>query len=167
MPPRLWLRSLFWRKTPDDLLAELTAGKRRMIHRDEIELARAYQRRIMPAGIRYPREGEVYEAIEDVTISYMTSHYAPFTGGGKAVLPKGERVRVSKPIENQPVGVYCDPLRYDRLHDLIVPAEERANECYSGYYLSIDTPTLNKSFRLVAGVPAVGEHTDANDRAGG
>ena len=153
MSPRLWLRSLFWRKTLEDLMAEMTAGKRRMINHDEIELAKAYRRRLMPKGIRYPREGEVYESVEDVTIRYMTAHQAPFTGGGEAVLPKGERVRVLKPIDDKPVGVYCDPLRYEELHERIVPAEERANEYYCNYYFSIDTIMLNKSFRLVGSDP--------------
>ncbi len=135
-------------------MAGMNAGKRRMINRDEIELAKAYKRRPMPKDIRYPREGEIYESIEDVTVTYMTSHHAPFTGGGKAVLPKGEQVRVYKPDNDRPDGVYCNPLRYDELHEQIVPAEERANEYYSNYYFSIDTITLNKSFRLVGGGPA-------------
>src|SRR4051812_19434951 len=115
---RLWLRALFWRKTLDDLMAEINAGKRRIINGDEIELAKAYQRRLMSKDIRYPCEGEVYESIEDVTVTYMTAHYAPFTGGGKAVLPKGERVRVCKPSNHKPLSVYCDPLRYEELHEL-------------------------------------------------
>ncbi len=54
-----------------------------------------------------------------------------------------------------PVSVYASPLRYEELHELIVPAEERANEYYSNYYFNIDTITLNKSFRLVGGGQAV------------
>ena len=103
----------------------------------------------MPKDIRYPRDGEVYEALEDFPISYMTAHHAPYTGGGKAVLPKGEKVRVCKPVREKPISVYCDPLRYDELHEIIVPLAERENERYSNYYFSIKTVELNASFRLV------------------
>ena len=144
-----WYRRLFWRQTVRDLLAELQAGKRAEISGEEIELAKAYQKRQIPAGIRFPRAGEIYEAVRDFEVQYMTAHFAPFTGGGKAVLPKGERVRVCEPSDPRPLGVYCDPLNYDALHERIVPAEEQAHERYNGYYLSIDTVDLNRSFRLV------------------
>lgn len=151
MSTRLWLRSLFWRKTLDDLSAEMKAGTRRIVSREELELAKALTRRRMPTGLRYPRGGEVYEATTDVVVTYMTAHHAPFTGGGKAMLPRGERVRVSGFAGERPISVYCDPLRYDALHQQIVPAEERANAYYSNYYLCIETVALNRSFRRIDG----------------
>ena len=144
-----WYRRLFWRQTVGDLMAELQAGKRTEISGEEVELAKAYQRRQIPPGIRFPKAGEIYEAIGDFEVHYMTAHCAPFTGGGRSVLPKGERVRVCEPSNPEPLGVYCDPLNYDALHERIVPAKERAHERYEGYYLSIDTVDLNRSFTLV------------------
>jgi hypothetical protein len=144
-----WYRRLFWRQTVDDLMVELQTGKRTEISGQEIELAKAYQRRQMSPGIRFPKTGEIYEAIDDFTVHYMTAHSAPFTGGGRSVLPKGERVRVGEASGLEPLGVYCDPLNYDALHDRIVPAEERAHEQYESYYLSIDTVDLNRYFRLI------------------
>ncbi len=154
-----WYRRLFWRQTVADLMAELRTGKRTEISGEEVELAKAYQRRKMPSGLKFPKAGEVYEAIEDFEVHYMTAHYAPFTGGGRALLPKGERIRVCEPSNPEPLGVYCDPLNYDALHERIVPAKERAHERYGGYYFSIDTVDLNRSFRLVESPTTDGEAT--------
>jgi hypothetical protein len=94
----------------------------------------------------------VYEATVDVPVSYLTHYFdLPYTGGGEAVLPKGERVRVGYALGERPLGVYCDPLRYEELHEKIVAADERANELYRGYYLALDTAALVTSFRLISG----------------
>ena len=121
-----------------------------MIVADEIQLARAYERRRLPKNIRFPRTGDIYQAIDTIEINYLTAHHAPFTGGGKAMLPKGEQVRVYKISDDRPISVYCDPMRYDELHSLIVPAEERENPYYSNYYFWIETTKLVDSFELVA-----------------
>ena len=77
----------------------------------------------MAKELRYPREGEIYEALEDVAVSYMTHYFdLPYTGGGAATLPKGERVCVSHCRGDKPAGVYCDPLRYQELQEKIVAA---------------------------------------------
>ena len=106
----------------------------------------------MPDELHYPRKGEVYEAIEDVRVDYLTQYFdLPYTGGGETLLAKGERVRVNQARGDQPVGVYCDPLHYQELHDSIVAEHERSNEMYRDYYLAIDIAVLNKSFKLIDG----------------
>lgn len=151
-PPLVhWIRGLFWRKTINDLMAEMKAGKRSAISGDELDLAREFERRQIPTGLRFPKEGDIYEALIDFNVNYMTSHHAPFSGGGHAVLPQGERIRVARVAHEKPIGVCCDPLRYDELHSKIVSEEEREAPTYDGYYFSIDTVDLNKNFRLVAG----------------
>jgi len=119
-----WYRRIFWRKTVEDLTDEMKLGKRFQITAEEIALALAYSRSRLPRGLRFPKKDEIYEVKEDFQVNYMTAHYAPFTGGGKSVLPKGERVKVCEPSNPEPLAVYCDPLNYDALHELIVPAEE-------------------------------------------
>lgn len=152
--------SFIWTKTIEMLMAELQAGIRSKISGEEIERAVEYERRILPADLKFPKEGEVYEAITNFDIHYMTSHNAPFTGGGRSILPQGERVRVRSVSHEKPIGVYCDPLRYDDLHHLIVPQEEREYPSYVSYYLSIETVDLNKHFRPV--VEASDSTTDLN-----
>ena len=146
-----WVRSLFWRKSLDDLMAEMKAGTRSKISGDELDLAREYERRRLPAGLRFPRQGEVYEALTDFSVDYITSYHGPYSGGGRTVLPQGERIRVSSMAHEKPIGVYCDPLRYDELHHQIVSEEERDDPYYDGYSFRIDTVDLNRCFRLVAG----------------
>ena len=104
----------------------------------------------MPPGTRLPSPGEVYEAVDDVEISYLTTHAPPYTGGGKRVLAKGERVRIST-VGKHRMSVYCDPLRYEALHAHFISKEERANPSYTGYYLFVRTAQLNTKFRLVEG----------------
>lgn len=128
---------------------EFEAGKRSEISREDIELAKAYEKKRMPLNIRYPVEGDIYEALQDCEIDYLTTHLAPFTGGGQAMLPRGERVRVSELSEQKPLSVYCAPVNYDLMHDRIVPVGERASPNYLGYYFSIDTLDLNRCFRRV------------------
>ena len=93
----------------------------------------------------------MYEALRDVSVSYITGWWdIPYTGGGRAVFPKGERLRVTQVGPGrEPAGAYCDPLRYDALHEQIVPAVERADPLYVRYCLSVDTADLNGAFRSV------------------
>jgi len=144
-----FLTRFFWKKTTADLSDELRSGRRRQITAAEIELAKAYERRHMPADIRYPRAGEVYEANDDFAIQYLTSYRAPYTGGGSSVLPKGEHVRVCELSDPEPIGVACVPINYDLLHERIIPAEERASPKYAGYHFHIETIDLNRRFRLI------------------
>ena len=75
-----------------------------------------------------------------------------------ARLQKGERVRVLA-TDPKPTSVSIELLRYDELHDSIVPRELRAFE-YRGYQLVVETArpkwcldaqtaSLNEDFRLV------------------
>jgi hypothetical protein len=86
-----------------------------------------------------------------VRVDYLTHYFdLPYTGGGEAVLPQGERVRVGYARGERPTGVYCDPLHDDELHARIVAEQERSNEMYRAYSLAIDTVVLNRSFKLIA-----------------
>lgn len=145
-----WFRSFLGHKTAKDLIAEVASGKRAQVSGEELERALENERRQLPKGLRFPKEGEIYEAVADFKVSYMTAYLAPYTLGGESTLPKGERVRISKGVvRERPIGVYCDPLRYDELHHLIVSESERANPLYDGYYFFILTVDLNNHFRLV------------------
>ena len=96
------------------------------------------------------REGQVYEAMEDVDLICMTAWSAPFTGGHDRVLPKGERVTVAHDPSEGATTVYCDPLRYDELHEQMVPARDRKSRNYSNYYFCIDLTALENQFTLVS-----------------
>lgn len=141
-----------WNKTIADLTAELDAGLRSSLGSPEWDWARDYQRSLLPSDTRFPNEGDIYEALDDLQVSYMTSFAAPFTGGGTATLPKGERVVVRyAPAGSRPVAVYADAVNYKALEPRIVPQADRVKGSkYAGYSFCIDTKDLNEKFRLVS-----------------
>src|ERR1035437_5950793 len=147
------LQAIYYRllgyKTIKELMAELSAGPRTKINEREIIRGRLLGKALLPRGLRYPKKGEVWEAIEDFKISYMTAHHAAYKGGGDAVLPRGERVTCKSEFEPPFEGAYFRAVRYDALQDQIVPQSEQENPYYDGYYFSIDTVDLNHHFKQI------------------
>jgi hypothetical protein len=134
-----------WSKTLAELLAE-----NRHVSGEEIEWARSYERDQLRSWARFPRPGEVYELVADAEISYLTHWGAPFTGGGKGMLPKGTRVRIADALSDaEPIGAYAEPLEKAAVEALLVPETDRNADAYGGFSLSISTAELNKLFQLV------------------
>lgn len=77
-----------WNKTVADLLAEAKRGERGSVGSPEVDWARDYERSRIPFGSRFPRKGDVYEAIKDFSVDYMTAWAAPYTGGGQGTLKR-------------------------------------------------------------------------------
>jgi hypothetical protein len=138
-----------WNKTIRDLIAE-SKESRRPVGSPEIGWARAYERSLLRPWVRFPLDGEVYEALEDTPIQFLTHWHAPFTGGGEGVLPKGTKVRVKVfESEREPISVYADPLDGPQIEQLLVSESDRTHDKYGGFSLSVPTAELNKLFRLV------------------
>jgi hypothetical protein len=138
-----------WNKTIQDLSDEAKkAGS--PLGSPEVDWARDYERSLIPAGTRFPKKGDVYEATEDMQVSYLTSWSAPFTGGGTGTLKKGERVIMEHDmILPRPVAVYAKPIDYAAAEERMVPASDRANIKYAGFYLCLRTVDLARNFSLV------------------
>jgi hypothetical protein len=125
-------------------------GERTSVGSPEVDWARDYERSQIPAGMRFPRKGDVYEALEDMSVHYTTSWAAPFTGGGEGVLRKGDRVMVdTEPVDDRAISTYAVAVDYDAVEERIVPASDRSAPKYSGFYFSFKTVDLNRRFRLV------------------
>jgi hypothetical protein len=154
-----------WNKTVNDLFQEMKAGLRKTIGQPEIDWAREYTRSLIPDGLRYPRLGDVYEALVDQPVRYMTAWRAAYTGGGESTIRAGERLWVhSEPVGEKPLGVYALPTDYNEMEIRMVPTEERTAAKYNGYYLSVDTVTLLNKYRLVqTGYGPGGAPADAPD----
>jgi hypothetical protein len=133
----------------DDLMAEMSSGNRSIITDHERRLAIAFEKSQLPADIRFPQEGEVYEAKVDVEIGYLTHYHVPFTGGATFLFPRGERLQITSVTSERPIGVYAKALRYEELHATIVSDEERSRPEYAGYSLYVKTVQFDRNFQLV------------------
>jgi hypothetical protein len=138
-----------WNKTVDDLFAELGALKRSSVGPPEIDWARDYQRSLIPVGTRFPKKGDVYEAVADIEVHYLISWAAPSTGGGMGTLMKGERIIVENGLLPRPISVYAKPKEYAAMEERMIPESDRKNKQYAGFYLSLKTVDLSRNFILV------------------
>jgi O-acetyl-ADP-ribose deacetylase (regulator of RNase III) len=119
--------------------------------------------RIFKGSLDYPKGGEVYEALQDTQISYLTHFMAPYTGGDKAIILKGERILVSEPNNPKPSGYYCYPLNADEVEIRIVPSSDRNDPQYNGFSLFIDTSSINQNFRQIELMPINYKKGDATN----
>jgi hypothetical protein len=144
-----WLKRLFgpappfrprppeWRKTLQDLDAE-----KRNLSGEEIEWARDFEREQLRAWARFPKDGEVFEALHDVKVSRIV-HSGPTARGGDTALPKGTRVRVWVPQGvAEPVGVQA----------LLAGEDPKSGDSS----LHLHVAQLNREFRLVEDGRAAG-----------
>ena len=86
----------------------------------------------------FPREGQIWEVTDgcDAQIQYLFTAPITFSGSGK--LTAGEQVCVMTEITDlQPVAVSFLPVRYDELHDSLVPPDMRDTPRYKRYMLSV------------------------------
>ncbi len=67
-----------WNKRLADLEPSDHGDGRPSITGEEFEWAREYERRLLRPWARFPRDGEVYEALDDVAVSFLTHWRAPF-----------------------------------------------------------------------------------------
>ncbi len=139
-----------WNLTVSDLMDELIDGKRESIGSQECIWALDYERNLLPSDIRFPQKGDVYELLEDQSISFLIAYSAPFTGEGEGVLLKGDKIWIhTKEIEELPMGAYALPVNYKELEQRMVASEERDSLRYDGFYFYFETVDLNEKFRLV------------------
>lgn len=138
-----------WNLTIDDLLKEMHSGKRKSVEEHEWTWAREYELSTIPKNYRFPKQGDVYESLLDQEIDFLTAWEAPFTGGGKGFLFKGERVYVRDETNQKSIGTYADPVEYSKLEERIVPQSDRSNEKYCGFYFFIKTVDLNEKYKLI------------------
>ena len=81
------------------------------------------------------REGEKFRTCGEVETLYLTSYRAPYTGGGKAVLPAGFEFEVMHDQVDGAPGVNCRALEYERYEQVLVSRQEMADDKYAGYHI--------------------------------
>jgi hypothetical protein len=94
--------------------------------------------------------GDVFEALEDTPVSFVMHWRAPFTSGGKGMLPKGTKVRVlvlnAAPV---PAAVYACPVEAEPVERLLVSESDRKSAGYDGFSLCMSKQDLRMRFRRV------------------
>lgn len=139
-----------WTLTTGDLFNQLMEGKRKKVGNPEIQWARDYERSLLPDGIRFPKAGDVYLALEDVTVHVLTSWAAPFTGGGEAVFPRGGKIRVHEEVTDpRPLGIHAMPLDDPSVHFSGATPAEQSSPLYRGCCLYIETALIHTGFQLL------------------
>ncbi len=107
----------------------------------------------MSKSVPLPRKDQIWEVTDgcDAQIQYLFT--APITFSGSGRLAPGERIRIlTESTEPQPTVVSFLPLRYDELHDSLVPSDIRDTPRYKKYMLSVKTGYFYDHFRLIEDV---------------
>jgi hypothetical protein len=110
-----------WNKTLADLMAEVDSGLRQSVGSPEMDWARDYERSLLPSDTRFPCEGEVYEALDDILVDYLTSWATPWW----MVSRSEPHSRPGRALSQEPVS---NPLSPRRLHRLS-PVKEWLEIC--------------------------------------
>jgi len=100
-----------------------------------------------------PRKGQIWEVTDgcDARIQYLFT--APITFSGSCRLVAGERVCVMTETSGpQAAVVSFVPVRYDELHDSLVPPDIRDTPRYKKYTLSVTTGYFYEHFKLIEDV---------------
>lgn len=138
-----------WNKTHADLTAELHSGKRAKIVREEMEWATQYEQSQLPPDIRFPKVGEIYEALEDMDVQFEIYFAAPVTNNGNGRLFKGERVKIKHIMpQDRPIRALARPVKYRAVEKRFL-SEAQREPPYSHFYIVFTTLELSASFRHV------------------
>ncbi len=119
----------------------------------EPELGRQAAICVMSKPAPVPRRGQIWEVTDgcDAQIQYLFT--APITFSGSGRLTAGERVCImTETTDPQPIVVSFLPVRYDELHDSLVPPDIRDTPRYKKYLLSVTTGYFHEHFRLIEDV---------------
>ena len=123
---------------------------------DPLKWVKDCERSRLPPGTVFPRVGQVWESLRECEVPFIAWCGLPgrcTLPGGTTRLGRGERVRVVS-VDDPTKGLLMnlEPLRYDELHEIIVPELIRKAPGYLKYTLGINTGYLNERFRLVEDV---------------
>jgi hypothetical protein len=101
----------------------------------------------------FPRGGQIWEVTDDCDAQIQYLFTAPITFSSSGRLTAGERVRImTGTTDPQPIIVSFLPVRYDELHDGLVPSDIRNTPRYKKYMLSVKTEYFYEHFRLIEDV---------------
>ncbi len=99
--------------------------------------------------------GDRFITLNDIKVSGLTSWAAPCTGSFECIIPKGTILISTHDQVKGARGFGCIPEKYKKLEKILVPAKDRYELKYGGYYfvfLNEDIGSLlsNKLFSNIA-----------------
>lgn len=138
-----------WNKTHEDLMAEMKSGKRASIGRTDMDWATQYEQSLLPSNMRFPKMGEIYEAVHDIDVQFEMYFSAPLTNSGTGRLLTGERVRITLiSPHDRPIWAFARPMQYRTTEARFVQKEQRKPP-YSHFSIVLKTMELHAYFRPV------------------
>jgi hypothetical protein len=100
-----------------------------------------------------PQGGQIREVKDGCEVQIQYLFTAPITFSGSGRLTAGERVCIMAGTTGQPATVVSFlPVRYDELHDRLVPPDIRDTPRYQKYLLSVKTGCFYEHFKLIGDV---------------
>lgn len=104
----------------------------------------------MKASIESVCDGDRFITKQDIKTNGLTSWGAPCTGSFECVIPAGT-VLVAR-YDQVPVatGFGCVPEKYDEMEKLLVPAKDRFEVKYGGYYFVFLNQDIGTKLELVS-----------------
>jgi hypothetical protein len=100
-----------------------------------------------------PRGGQIWEVTDDCVTQIQYLFTAPITFSGSGRLNPGERIRVLTGTTEPPSTLVSFlPIRYEELHDSLVPRDIRETPRYKNYSLSVKLEYFCEHFKLIEDV---------------
>src|SRR5437016_2698410 len=118
---------------------------------DGLEEAVEWMKSLQPANTVFPRVGQLWEALQDCEMFSMARFEGQPSKAQMSRLARGEKVRVVGILD--PSHLRFVPLRYDELHNVMVPMDIRATLGYTAYDVIATTEWFNKIFRVIENEP--------------
>src|SRR5262249_25526779 len=82
-----------------------------------------FERSLFPADAVFPREGQLWQAVENCEVYWHAWIPKTIMPGGTVRLERGEQVRIIELDDPKPIQVRFQPVRYKDLEATIVPAD--------------------------------------------
>jgi hypothetical protein len=96
------------------------------------------------------QEGTRLEVVEDREVTGLTAWRAPATGDFKCTLTAGTILVVTMDQAEGAPGFPCKPERYEQMEPVLVPARDRRQAKYGGYWFVLMEEDVGTWFRVMS-----------------
>ncbi len=98
-------------------------------------------------------DGDRFIVKEDTKTTGLTSWGAPYTGSFECVIPAGTVLVARYDQVHGATGFGCVPEKYEELEKLLVPAKDRYELKYGGYYFVFLNQDIGPKLELISRAP--------------